>query len=187
MIKTRLQLLKVRCLRSNLGASREALEPCMLSPTEKSPNKITLSALPVELWLKILHYATFVPILLGPDIYYQSRTGCHYSNHWKYNTMLYVLRNRLSLIPVCKQWKSLCITLPYQSILVKNPPCLRVLVATLTKPCNECSADDAAACSLGSFTMCLDITETFWRSNGPVALHHGLSPKPVHFRIVCNV
>ncbi|KAF9230519.1 hypothetical protein BU15DRAFT_83527 [Melanogaster broomeanus] len=129
-------------------------------------NRDVLSVLPVELWLEILHHATFVPGTLEPDIYHQTGTLGAYFNYRYYSVMLDALRTKCSLTLVCKRWRNLCTPLLYQSILIRDTRCLEVLAVTLARSRGQCSvSDDTSARPLGSFTTRLDLAQTLWRED----------------------
>ncbi|KAF9219586.1 hypothetical protein BS17DRAFT_384168 [Gyrodon lividus] len=125
--------------------------------------KAALSVLPVELWLEILHHATFVSGILEPDIYHHTEAPSTYFNYRRYSIMLDALRTKCSLVLVCKQWRRICTPLLYQSIIVRNTRSWEVLADTFTKSRDQCSASDDSP--LGSFTKRLDLAQTIWRNH----------------------
>ncbi|KIJ19139.1 hypothetical protein PAXINDRAFT_97169 [Paxillus involutus ATCC 200175] len=125
---------------------------------KKSDTNAALPTLPVELWLDILQHATFVPGILEPDVYHQTGTQLTHPDR-QHRIALGSLPTKRSLILVCKKWRSLCIPLLYQSIVIKSSRCTELLAVTLTKSHDECSSSDVtSARSLGSFTVRLDLS-----------------------------
>ncbi|KAH7889200.1 hypothetical protein F5I97DRAFT_483813 [Phlebopus sp. FC_14] len=63
-----------------------------------------LPVLPVELWLEVFDHATFVPHILEPDIYQQTRSIGAYFNRKHYRIIQDALVTKRSLVLVCKAW-----------------------------------------------------------------------------------
>ncbi|KIK76842.1 hypothetical protein PAXRUDRAFT_835196 [Paxillus rubicundulus Ve08.2h10] len=139
---------------------------------KKSSTKPTLPTLPVELWLEIVQYATFVPDILEPDIYHQTARLDPYWSNGHYSPMLDALCTKRALALVCKTWWGLCTPILYQSIILTSTRCSELLAVTLIKSRDQSSASDGTSNpSLGSFTVRLDIRDQRWRSDRSNALH----------------
>ncbi|KIJ67516.1 hypothetical protein HYDPIDRAFT_108333 [Hydnomerulius pinastri MD-312] len=128
-------------------------------------NARVLSILPIELWLEILHHATFVPDILAPDIYHQTRTLGAYFNLDHHPMMLDALYTKRSLVLVCKHWRGLCSSLLYQSIFIRDTKSLRALAGTLMRSHEESHQFSPGMGSLGSLTTRLDFAPTDWKPN----------------------
>ncbi|KIJ19145.1 hypothetical protein PAXINDRAFT_97175 [Paxillus involutus ATCC 200175] len=158
------------CLPSSVSGNEAKAQQGLAA--KKSGMKPTLPTLPVELWLEIVQYATFVPDILEPDIYRQTARLDPYWSNRHYSPMLDALRTKRALVLVCKTWWSLCIPILYQSIILTSTRCSELLAVTLIRSRDKSSASGAtSAPSLGSFTVRLDIRDQHWRSDGSNALH----------------
>ncbi|KAF8973021.1 hypothetical protein BDZ97DRAFT_1778816 [Flammula alnicola] len=134
---------------------------------EKIPR--TPPDLPLEIWLEIFQFATYVHqnITIKPlDPFTPKHTT---TNAMGANTPSLAMRTKLALVLVSKPWRRVAVQMLYEHIVIRSPARANVILQTLecSQPHQSSEVQEAKALGYGQWTRHIEVY-TFSRGSGDI-------------------